>query len=478
MPVIDDQLDVLFAPYGVDPVTRNPYPPHPTQQRIRDWVNSIRAGEFKAIGGGIPVLYLQHGVDAGGTRAVLAPILEMIFESPGIRVLIGRKDFNDLRLSAMETFFEIVPPSLIRSKDEQEHRYNIVTKDGVGTIFFRELKDVKGLGSQEFAVIVVHEAHEIDLMAYRTLKLRCRQAGYPVMLLMEGNPPVQTHWLEDLTNPASVNFDSDITKVILPSYENWNFMNESYKKSLESMPASWRKRYVLGETSSLPAGTPVYPSFTETVHVKETQIISDRPIIRSWDFGFRRAACLWSQYDDSGKLQVHREWMALETPEEQFIDGVIMRTNQWFGSRVCRDYGDPAARNRDPHGVSTLERLTKRGVSMLYRPTTYAQRIPLVNKKLSEMVNGLPAISFNPACQILIEGLSGGYHYPELKEGQELSVKRDQPFHDQWFSHTANAFEYLIVNLFGFSSEKAQQIRQAHQIKEIRERRKQGVAVF
>jgi len=445
-----ETLDVVFSPYGVDPESNQAYPPHPTQREILDWVHSVREGKLKTQG--IPVLYLQHGVDAGGTRAILAPVVECLFEYPGIRILDGRKDFNDLRLSAMETFEEIVPRDLILSRDNQEHRYSILAKGGSSTIFFRELKDVRGLGSQEFAIIVVHEAHEIDIVAYRTLKQRCRQSGYPLMILMEGNPPSQGHWLEQILDPKSLEYDSDITRIILSSYENWNFMNPAYRASLESMPPAWRKRYLLGETAALPSGTPVYPAFVEAVHVRETRIIPDRPIIRSMDFGFRRAACLWSQLEDSGKLLIHKEWMALETPEDQFIDGVILRTNAWFGQRPCKDYGDPAARNRDPNGVATLDRLQKKGIQLFYQQTTYSQRIPLVNRKLSEMISGEPAILLDPSCRILIEGLSGGYHYEEMKEGQEFTVKRDLPFHDSWFSHTANAFEYLIVNLYGHSA--------------------------
>jgi len=470
-----ETLDVLFAPYGVQDDGRA-HPPHPTQQTILDWVAAVRAGTQTAPG--LPVLYLQHGVDAGGTRGMLAPLLECAFECAGLRVLIGRKDFNDLRLSIMETFFEILPRALLAEADAQEHRYVIRATGGTSQVFFRELKDVKGLGSQEFGMIYVAEAHEIDIASYRTLKQRCRQQGYPNLLLLEGNPPGQGHWLTHLTDPTHPDYDPDITRLTLSSYENQAFMQPGYLRMLEAMPPSWQRRYLMGEVGALADGTPVYPAFQEPIHVHETKLIPDRPLIRGWDFGYRKAACVWCQQEDSGRLLVHKEWMAIETPEDAFIDGVITRTNLWFGARAARDYGDPAARNRDPHGVSALTRLTQHGIQMLSRQTTYGQRIPLINQRLSQLIGGVPAVTVNPACAILIEGLMGGYRFPELEEGRDLNAKQEIPQKDGWFDHLANAFEYVMVNLYGQSTPAAVKTIAAHRARQRRVAVRRGAVVF
>lgn len=478
MPPTDSEVIVL-SPYGVDPQTQSPYPPHPTQQKIREWVQAVRDGRQRCAG--IPVLYVQHGVDAGGTRGVLTPVVECLLELPGLRVLIGRKDFNDLRLSVMETFFEIVPSAVLAESDSQEHRYVIQGEAGTSTVFFRELKDVKGLGSQEFAIITVHEAHEIDLVAYRILKQRCRQAGYPLMVLLEGNPPSsEAHWLNALADPSHADYDPDLTRIIMPSYENWDYMTPSYRQSLEQMPPSWKKRYLLGETVALPSGSPVYPACVEAIHLRPTSIVPDRSIIRGWDFGWRRAACVWAQLKDNTQILFHREWMALETPEDRFIDGVKVRTNAWFGARACADYGDPAARNRDPHGVSTLQRLNQAGIGLRYRQTTYAQRIPLINQRFSLMLGEEPAIVIDPVgCPILAEGLLGGYHYPEIDPDKAFTNRQEVPMRDGWFEHLCNALEYVLVNLYG--NVPTASVQALHRRIRQRQRRfamRQGAAVF
>lgn len=280
------------------------------------------------------------------------------------------------------------------------------------------------------------------------------------MILMEGNPPNEMHWLSQMTNPKSKNYDPDITCWQLASYENKDHMTQGYLAMLENMPPSWKRRYLLGETAALPSGTPVYPAFVESVHVQETHIIPDRPIIRGWDWGLRRAACVWGQIEDSGRLLIHREWLAMETPEEQFIDGAILRTNGWFGARPCRDFGDPAARNRDPNGVSTLQRLMKRNIQLGFRQSTYGERIPLINKKLSEMIDGRAAVVVNPSCKLMIEGFVGGYHYPEFQGDSEFTLKKDTPYKDGILDHIMNAAEYVFVNLYGLGKGSNEFVKQ------------------
>lgn len=399
--------------------------------------------------GGIPVLYLQHGVRSGGTRAVLNVVLARLCNEPGVRVLITRHELVSLRASVMETVFEILPSEMIVERNHTEHRYVVAQADGGrGTLFFCGTNEETKLGSTEFGVISMHEAHEISERQYRFVKNRATQAGHYGMVLMEGNPPPASHWLNRLTDPHSLGFDPDITRVELSTLENWTNLDPSYRQSLEQMPAAWRQRYLLGKTASLPSGTPVYESFVESFHVRETFLIPDRPVLRFWDFGFRNPSCLWAQQDHDYRLLVHREWMPTFTPRDVFIEGVKARTLECFGSRACRDIGDPAAAQRDPEGISTLRRLQEHGIELEFRPSTYEDRISLINRKLSDAPQGRPTIVVNPRCQVLIEGLTGGYHFEELTEGMRVTGQKELPFKDGWFEHLCNAFEYGMVNLY------------------------------
>lgn len=471
---IREALHVLFAPYGVDSAGRA-YGPHETQAKVRQWARQARQGQP----GHLPCLYVQHGVNAGGTRGALTPALEYAFEQPGLRVLIGRKDYTDLRASGMETVLSMVDPKLILEANTQEHRYRVMAAQGNSQIFFRELKDIRSLGSQEFAVIVVLEAAEITLSAYRTLKQRCRQGTLPSFLILEGNPPTEGHWLSRVQCPTDPEYDPDLTVLKMPSQENWAFMTDAYRRSLLTMPELWRRRMVEAEIGGLPSGTPVYPSFIESLHVRSTSLIPDRPIVRGWDFGLRFPAVLFAQVDDARRLYVQREWLPVELPEEELIQGVVARTNEWYGPRTARDCGDPAAENRDPSGHSTLMRLARSGIRLEFRRTTYQDRIPFVNQLLSEMVEGLSRITIDPACRTLIEALGGGYHYPELIEGQPITRLRQEPVREPRWCDVANAFEYLCINTFmGMPPMQVREHQERRQARREQLGRRHGVVSF
>ncbi len=115
----------------------------------------------------------------------------------------------------------------------------------------------------------------------------------------------------------------------------------------------------------------------------------------------------------------------------------------------------------------------------MHRPSTYGQRIPLINRKLVELVRGEPVVQVSPHCRTMIEGFSGGYHYPTLQEGQALTTKRDQPFHDAVYSHVMNAMEYGMIHWFlTVAPQVAEARRRVREARKHRLRERIGVVSF
>lgn len=373
-------------------------------------------------------------------------------EYPGIRVLIGRKDFNDLRLSTMESWKESRPREYVRHEDKQEHREE--WHNG-SQVFFRELKDLEGLGGQEFGVILVSEPYELDQDIYHRLKGRLSQKGMPHMLLLEGNPPNEGHWLhrlvkgDDKTAP-----DNDVTFIQIATDENRFSLPKGYWNTMESAPASWQKKYRLGEFGFTPEGQPVYDIFKEQIHVRSVDILRDRPVIRSWDSGVRHPACLWAQTTSRGHLFVQYEWLGMETSLTKFADGVVLRTNEYYADKVVIDYGDPAMYGRSPQtGKSDAQVLMENHrIQFRGRQSTHQDRKSLIDSRLSLLIDGIPAVLIHPRCKTLIDGLLGGYHYPKRDEGKAFGKAHEIPHKDGLFEHLCNAFEYLIVNAYGSNS--------------------------
>ena len=444
-----------FAPYGRDE-NGEAYGPNPTQQFVLDWVDAVRRGEYKAQG--IPVLYLKGGVGSGKTRGMLAPVCEMLFECPDLRALWGRQDFKDLKLSAMDTFFAVLPTEVVLEKSEQYHWYDIWTGKNKKTgksnkpsrIYFNGLKDISGLGSQEFAVIVITEAHETTENSYRALKRRCRQAGFPVMILMESEPPNESHWLERVTNPVMDEYDPDITMRELSTYENWKNLPIAYRESLESMPKSWQRKYLYGKAGFIPDGRPFYEGFREEIHAGNFTYNPSKLLTGSWDFGFHHPAFTVHQLDDMGRWYVLAELVGSEITIDKFCDQVQALINTMFPDAVRWSHvGDPACRQTNDKSEKTSWQICRdKGFNLMCRQSTYRARKEIIDGKLSKMINGKPMMLVDLSCRVSIDGFLGGYHYPERKPGHAITADDEIPVKDGFYEHSMNTIEYFAINTF------------------------------
>lgn len=436
----------MLAPYGKTEQGEG-FPPNPTQQRVLDWVDRVRDGKHPLGADGkkrLPVLYLQGAIRAGKTRGFLAPVIECLNEVEKLRILWTRQDFADLRLSAMETFFEVMPGELITSRNVQEHRYGIGGKGS--QIFFQGLKDLAGLGSQEYGVIVVTEAHEISHSAYLTAKNRCMQINTPNMLLLEGNPPNEGHWLDNLTKQGTDEYDPDVEKWELSIWENYDNLPEGYRNSLLSLPRSWRLKYLEGKTGFIADGKPFYNGFQETIHKRSLAYITGKTIYRGIDFGFHHPAIVYAQQDANDRFMVLAELMGSDITIDKFADVFIAFENTHFPKAEFETYYDPAGEQKtDKSEKTSVEILANKGIKGRCRQSTYRERKELVERKLSTLIGSIPALIVDESCKIIIDGFLGGYHYPKQRDDKPAE---EAPEKDGYYDHCLNALEYIIVNLF------------------------------
>jgi hypothetical protein len=423
--------------------------PNPTQQKVLDWVDricSIPTKDFDHI----PVLYLQGGNGSGKTRAFLAPILEILTQIAGIRILWGRNDLKDLKLSVMDKFFELMPLELISSKNEQYHYYDIFTPDGPSRIYFNGLKDMGGLGSQEFAIVVITEAHEINESAYRALKRRCRQADMPCMILMESEPPNEAHWLEDITTLTNERYDPDIEKWVVSTYENWDNLPQAYKGSLESMPDSAKRKYLHGKTGFTVTGKPYYSGFNDHLHTGEFEWNTKRELILGWDFGFHFPACLITQIDEQDRWIWLRAILGRDITIQKFGAHIIQQLNLYYPDAQIRHYGDPACHQKNDKSEQTSSDILKSlGINIRTKQSTYRTRKEIIDGKLSLLIGNKPSLMVdNRYCKIAVDGFQGGYHYPVRREEQQYEDRFELPFKDGFYEHVMNCGEYIAINMF------------------------------
>ncbi len=290
---MDTEQTVTIHPYA-PPKDGKPCKANPTQQRVLDWIDNLR-DEYRKNPrpekDHVHVLFIKGGVGSGKSRAFMAPIIELLLEVDEVRILWGRQDFKDIKLSIMDKFFEIMPLELLDNKSEQYHWYDYnQPKGGIGRIYFNGLKDLSGFSSQEFGLIAITEGYEITENAYRALKRRCRGTGIPNIILIESEAPNEGHWLSQVTDPSSESYDSDIEMWTVSTYENWDNLPTSYTGSLEKMPEAWKKKYLRGGWGFIPDGKPFYDGYKDNLHRRDIIVIRDKPLLLGWDYGYHHPA--------------------------------------------------------------------------------------------------------------------------------------------------------------------------------------------
>lgn len=383
---------------------------------------------------------------AGKSHAGCIEALKQSVLHPGNIGLIGRRDFTDLRDTTIKTFFEICPFELIKSYNKTEH--HIILKNG-SEIYFRELKDRSGLGSLELGWFYIDEAEEVAEEVYLYLKGRLsskktkRHCGW-----LTSNPPNTDHWLHRHFQLKET-IDSEL--IHASTYENKEHLPEGYIAGLESMPEAWRKKYLMGQWGFTPDGEPFYQGFKESLHVKDLSNFKPSRIYRGWDYGFHHPACVLSAIDAQGRWLILREILGDKIIVNQFRDYVKGKCVEWYPIiRDWVDYGDPAGEQKNDKSEKTsVDILADGNIFVTSKISTYRERKEIIERKLSTLIQSIPALIINSCCRIIIDGFLGGYHYATRRIGQGFNPHlHEVPFRDGYWEHVMNSLEYIAVNIF------------------------------
>lgn len=385
-------------------------------------------------------------------KAMLRALLK-----PGFKGLVSRLDYNDLMGTTAKRLEEMVaalPKGTLVDRDKSAPmRWWIrpaVPDAPLAEFTFMGLKE--SLGSYEFTDAFVDEADEVEENRIHEVKTRLRAPdpdGHGHTLNLCYNPPSKTHWLY----PASTGRDFQENEVCEPwikvyrpqPRENARNLPADYYEKMNTLPAEMRQRLRDGEWGATFPGQPVYAEFKTEIHTrdlyKEKVWTPFKPILRFWDFGYNRPACIWAQLDMFGRLRVFKEIIGHMEEAEPFIRRCMARSAEWFPeAQEYTDYGDPAAAQHKDTG-STLAVLAKSGIRLFFRPSEIMYGVKLIRTLLERTSGGEPIILIDKrGCPALIDGFKGGYH---------LDKKGEKPHKDGFYDHPHDAFRYGIINLFG-----------------------------
>lgn len=145
--------------------------------------------KFKGYGG---------AMGGGKTRTLCEYALDAALEFPGIEVVIARNEHTAIAKTTRKAFFrETLPPELgklcriIKSGGE-----DFIEFPNGSVIHFAGLDDPVKWNSSELGLVILDEAHEIDMDAMILLQSRLRQKpNMPRQVLCGFNPENPGHWL-------------------------------------------------------------------------------------------------------------------------------------------------------------------------------------------------------------------------------------------------------------------------------------------
>lgn len=397
---------------------------------------------------------------------VAAGILRSLF-MPGSKGLIARQDYNDLMDTTAGRFMQMIerlPPGIVLDRDKSPpmkvwlrpiETFGSDEDFEPSQITFMGLKD--GFGSYEFDWAIIDEADEADEKRVQEILTRFRgKAGIRLkgahgayVLMLAFNPPGKEHWLYR----ACTGRDHQDRKVCEPwmdlyepvAEENVRNLPDGYYINMaKGLPEDMKQRLIRGEWGSTFPGQPVYREFKKQVHAathSRDRYDPEAILYRFWDFGYNHPACLFFQQDHRSRLLGMGEFYDEKVEIQDYASKVLAYTNTHFPGAVCFDIGDPAARQKKDTG-STIEELSKAGIQLRYiTGRSIEDGIRKGRTLLERMIDGEPAMQFDPRYQtIIINALQGGYHLD-----QKTGTK---PVKDGFYDHPADAWRYGIDFLY------------------------------
>ncbi len=174
----------------------------------------------------------------------------------GVRAGLFCEDYpslNDRHLSKVRYEF----PAWLGRYNESKHEFTLAPEYGSGVIAFRNLDDPEKYLSVEFAIMGVDEINRNQIVTFRELRKRLRWAGIKdVRFLAACNPIgeawVKNWWVKRMFPPEE---KEQYEFVFVPALPTDNpHLDESYYKSLESLPENQRKAFLEGNWDAFDEG--------------------------------------------------------------------------------------------------------------------------------------------------------------------------------------------------------------------------------
>ena len=203
---------------------------------------------------------ITYGGSAGGGKSYLGClwISSMCLQYPGIRTLIGRTVLQQLKLTTLNTLFEVL--QLMGLKSGEHYVYNgqsnVITFQNKSEIILKDLAyqpsdpNYDSLGGIEVSAIFIDEAAQVSHLCFSILKSRIRyklnQYNLIPKVLLTCNPG--QNWIKKDFYIPFIQETLELNKAFVPALPMDNpHLPPSYIEMLKGLPNAQRRRLLEGD---------------------------------------------------------------------------------------------------------------------------------------------------------------------------------------------------------------------------------------
>lgn len=365
-------------------------------------------------------------------------------EYPGNVGLIARRTMPDLKKTTMKTFFEFLPEPIIHSWNKTDMELKVKTSQpGVlSTVYFGPLDELERWKSLELGWFFVDELNEITEDMWLVLCGRLRIMGPRLCAMGATNPTSRKHWIYRrwvVDRPKQYELFHGKTE------DNKKHLPATYIQNLlDNYPQDYIDRYVKGLWGNVQEGDPVFTEFKQDVHVREVEYIKELPMMRGWDFGWKRPCVVFGQVDDEGRVRIYHTILGEDEDLYSFAGKVQAFSRREYST--CErwlDYCDIAGKKEQDTGKPSIKVLHEKRIFPLYKFSYPEKRAEDIKRLLNSWKGGAPMFLIHPRNDYLIEGFLGGY----CVDAQEKIKK------DKYYDHGFDAMGYMLYYACGHATE-------------------------
>lgn len=357
--------------------------------------------------------YVAYGGARGGgkTWAVRVKGIGGALRYPGIKILIIRRAYDDLRSTLINPIIEMLPDGVAEYNDT----LRLVRFANGSTIKFGNMP---GYGAavtgkyqgQEYDWIFMDEATQFTESEFRGLAACLRGVNnIPKRFYLTCNPGGVGHaWVKRLFVDRKFKEDErpgDYAFIKATVEDNVDLMrtNPDYAKALDLLPEDIRKAHRYGDWDAL-AGT-FFSEFRESIHTcAPFEIPNNWARYRAFDYGLDMFACLWVAVDESGRCYVYREFAESDLVVTQAAQSMIQCTKPHENIQFTIAPPDMWNRQKDT-GKSMAELYMQCGIGLVKASNSRVQGWLALKELLQIRPDGKPSLIIFNTCSSLIEFL-------------------------------------------------------------------------